>query len=233
MKIAICISGQVRTFDKSFISLKKNYLDKYDCDIYCHTWSHQNVDQALSLFKPKSYMVQDPIIFDKFNVMCPLWNGVSFNNLLSQYHSLQQSFLLCKKETNVKYDLLIRSRYDINYDNVSLDLLNIDKDVITLPEWYTDLRCAFRGYCDLFAVGNLANMTVYSDLFSCFLYYVLFDRDFRDYLSVGWLPDPNRLAGQDSPMRPEYLVKWNLIKHKIPVKTFETPHKRTNLIMIR
>ena len=38
MKIAICISGQPRNFKHSYISLKKYFLDKYDCDIYFHSW---------------------------------------------------------------------------------------------------------------------------------------------------------------------------------------------------
>lgn len=38
MKIAICMSGHMRTFRECYTSLKKHFLDKYDCDIYISTW---------------------------------------------------------------------------------------------------------------------------------------------------------------------------------------------------
>ncbi len=36
MKIAVCISGQMRTFDQTIDNLKKYLLEKYDCDINPH-----------------------------------------------------------------------------------------------------------------------------------------------------------------------------------------------------
>ena len=38
MKIAVCISGLPRNYDKGFKELKKWFLNKYDCDVYIHTW---------------------------------------------------------------------------------------------------------------------------------------------------------------------------------------------------
>ena len=38
MKVAVCISGQPRNYKKGFLEIKKWFLDKYDCDVYIHTW---------------------------------------------------------------------------------------------------------------------------------------------------------------------------------------------------
>ena len=38
MKIAVQIFGHLRTFKECFPFLKKNLLDKYDCDVFMHTW---------------------------------------------------------------------------------------------------------------------------------------------------------------------------------------------------
>ena len=38
MKVAICISGLPRNYEQGFKELKKWFLNKYDCDVYIHTW---------------------------------------------------------------------------------------------------------------------------------------------------------------------------------------------------
>jgi len=40
MKIAICLSGHLRTFDKTFRSIKEKLLDVYDCDVFISTWNN-------------------------------------------------------------------------------------------------------------------------------------------------------------------------------------------------
>ncbi|MDR2906231.1 MAG: hypothetical protein LBU73_09785 [Helicobacteraceae bacterium] len=39
LKIAVCFFGHLRTFNKCAPFLCKNLLDKYDCDLFMHTWS--------------------------------------------------------------------------------------------------------------------------------------------------------------------------------------------------
>jgi len=39
MKVALCISGQMRTFDKVFPALKRNLIDVLNPDIFISTWS--------------------------------------------------------------------------------------------------------------------------------------------------------------------------------------------------
>ena len=46
MKIAVCISGQPRNFKKSYTSLKSNFLDKYNCDIFFHSWKTSNFEST-------------------------------------------------------------------------------------------------------------------------------------------------------------------------------------------
>jgi hypothetical protein len=78
MKIAVCISGQPRNYEKGYQELKKWFLDKYDCDIYIHTWkdsspmeaghkfaqkreyefTNEDYDRILELYKPKTWNFQ-------------------------------------------------------------------------------------------------------------------------------------------------------------------------------
>jgi hypothetical protein len=49
MKVAVLLTGHSRDYNKTFDSLKKNVLDKYDCDIYFNTWdiSEPSPDRTL------------------------------------------------------------------------------------------------------------------------------------------------------------------------------------------
>ena len=52
MKVAICISGQMRNFENRLESLKANLLEKYDCDIFIHTWEERGVTTDLNRLFP-------------------------------------------------------------------------------------------------------------------------------------------------------------------------------------
>ncbi len=38
MKIAVCLSGHLRTFDANYESWETHLFSKYDCDTFLHTW---------------------------------------------------------------------------------------------------------------------------------------------------------------------------------------------------
>jgi hypothetical protein len=48
MKIAVCISGQPRNYEQGYYELKKWFLDRYDCDVYFHTWKDTQSSFTLS-----------------------------------------------------------------------------------------------------------------------------------------------------------------------------------------
>jgi len=243
MKIAICISGQPRNFKQSYESLKSNYLDKYDCDIYFHSWETSNFEstnfgqgnhqyslskeeykELVELYKPKDYILESPIIFEASNYKCPIWR-YPINTILSMYYSVYKSFLLCK-QSQIKYDIVIRTRFDLDYNELPLDLNTLDLNNVYIPKWYTDPRVSHRGYCGLFLLGNYNNIEKFSNLFSHIISYITLDSDFQNFLSGGW-------PGQDSPIRDEYLTKWHLIKNNIPVIEFDTPNQSPTVAIIR
>jgi len=237
MKIAICVSGQPRNFRQSYKSLKKYLLDKYDCDVYFHTWkadtfestnfgfgNHQydlNRDDffdLISLFEPKKYSLETPITFDASDYRCPIWRQ-PLNNTLSMFYSNYRAFQLVESE----YDYVVRTRFDIDYSKLNLEL---PEDGLTVPEWNTDLRVQSRGYYDAFALGRQKDMEVYSQVFSNIISYIALDAEFLESLSGGW-PE------QDSPLRNEYLLKWHLIKNNIKVKQLPTLEIKADAGIIR
>lgn len=52
MKIALCLSGETRNFQKNFLNLKQYIIDPYNVDIFIHTWSYRGDKNA-----PKYYFL--------------------------------------------------------------------------------------------------------------------------------------------------------------------------------
>ena len=237
MKIAICVSGQPRNFKQSYNSLKTYFLDKYDCDVYFHTWETNNFESTnfgfgnthysltnndyndlIQLYQPKKYTLEQPITFDASNYKCPIWRQ-PLNNTLSMFYSIYKSFHLIKGD----YDYIVRTRFDIDYSKFNLEF---PKEGIILPEWNTDIRVKHRGYYDVFGLGKQEDMIIYSQAFSNIISYVTNDEEILNYLSGGW-------PGQDSPLRNEYLLKWHLIKNNIKVIELPTLVNKADVGLIR
>lgn len=237
MKIAICISGQPRNFKQSYESLKTYFLDKYDCDIYFHTWKTDNFESTnfgfgnyqynfnrndfynlSSIYQPEKYILEKPIIFDASGYKCPIWRQ-PLNNTLSMFYSIYRSFQLVEGD----YDYIIRTRFDINYSKFNLEF---PEEGIILPEWNTDIRVKSRGYYDVFALGKPEDMKLYSQVFSNIISYITNDEDFLNFLNGDW-------PGQDSPLRNEYLLKWHLLKNNIKVKELPTLEIKADVGLIR
>jgi hypothetical protein len=57
VKLALCFSGDSRTYAKCIASIKNNLLDKFDCDVFVSTYQTTNEikDDIINLYKPKKY----------------------------------------------------------------------------------------------------------------------------------------------------------------------------------
>jgi hypothetical protein len=135
------------------------------------------------------------------------------------FYSIYKSIQLIEET----YDYVIRTRFDIDYSKLNLEL---PQEGIILPEWNTDIRVKDRGYYDVFAIGKQQDMNIYSETFSNVISYITNDEQFLDSLSGGW-------PGQDSPLRNEYLLKWQLIKNNIKTKIIPTLEEKSDVGLIR
>jgi hypothetical protein len=55
MKIAVCLSGHYRTYDITHELWKKYIYDKYDCDIFMHTWDTYGVRRGAPFHEFNKY----------------------------------------------------------------------------------------------------------------------------------------------------------------------------------
>ena len=60
MKIAICISGQARFWEKGYKLLNKQLLSILpDYDIFISTWDQDDIKDMINLYQPVSYKVEN------------------------------------------------------------------------------------------------------------------------------------------------------------------------------
>src|SRR5215216_1422311 len=103
MRVAICISGQLRTFESTFESLSKHILRPFNCDVFLSTWNdvgiltspskapHEVLDNAARLYSPVKMDVEswpqvrsgwgDLTFFEKRTRL-----GANPQNLLAMYY---------------------------------------------------------------------------------------------------------------------------------------------------
>ena len=150
MKIAVCFFGHLRTFKECATHIKHNLLDKYDCDLFMHTWStynhhtkthHENRDIKGDVSKNiivKTYgeftdiIIEKQILKDMGYVNITRSQTISLFGIYSLYHSMKESYLLCERysrEKNKKYDLIVMVRPDI----ALLDPLELDTYISSIP----------------------------------------------------------------------------------------------------
>jgi len=145
MKIAIIMTGFLRTYESMFYFLEKNILNKYDCDLFCITWEQQenfkNVD--LNCFKIyekhlKNYKLEsNKLYYNNKKSFVPLdrnndvfktnqraiHHGAYWaNRLIDQWKLVYEGYKLI--ENIDKYDIVIRLRYDAKIQFIDIKKTN-------------------------------------------------------------------------------------------------------------
>lgn len=130
MKVALILSGHLRCFDVCKKSLEEHILKHYDTDIYVHTWKDLDLtyhSKTIRNFDEKQLdiiksipNVKDIIIQDYNELKSNFLIDPRAERFLSQFYKVNQSFNMVKGK---KYDIVIRSRPDIYY-NQKLELNN-------------------------------------------------------------------------------------------------------------
>jgi len=187
MKVAVCLSGHLRKFDQTFLSLDKYLLGKYDCDIFIHTWDKlgyhsrfkndsvsentmDSIDKINSLFKPKKIIVEHSSFIDDLKLQSFQYAPHLVNEPKPAHHmaSMFYKIFACNEirnqyqlENNVNYDWIIRSRTDLLFHgDVNLPSSDIDNKIFIPKSVFHP-----QWYNDQFAIATPQNMDVYASSF--------------------------------------------------------------------
>lgn len=210
MKVALCLSGQSRTFEKCYPSQLAHIINKYNCDVFIHTWCYNgynkspenlhyrpeynidNYDKYLNdnyiisnkiffLYKPKKCIVEYP---DKSFFIKKLQSNIKhgfFNTIMMQYGVYMSNKLKSEYELErkIKYDIVIRCRFDLSFTNVELIFNNVNTihippnentNVSFDPNMKRLLETQGPSYMtnDQFAYGSSDAMNYYSSLYDLY-----------------------------------------------------------------
>ena len=143
MKIAVCLSGQVRTAVENFPNIKNFLGDVYnDCDFFMHCWndcsyktynlsnirkkpykeSKTKFEKIYELYSPQKMQIDNPDIEYGYNIckfmgIEPLWYSFLKSIQYKQQYELDNNF---------EYDYVIKLRYDV--------ILALAEDVISIKD---------------------------------------------------------------------------------------------------
>lgn len=190
MRVALCLSGQMRNFEDYYQSLFDKIINVYNTDVFLHTWKVKSSkeEMCLNIFKPKLYLID---YFDYKNVINnndiillneEILNKKNFDNknrdnkwipelcgtpenIYGMFYSMNKCNELKKKyeiENNFRYDLVFRTRMDLFFkDDFNFNI----EDEIILPEnkgFYGDDHFAYgkSDLIDKYQVYNYINMYI-------------------------------------------------------------------------
>jgi hypothetical protein len=128
MKIALCLHGLFNSAqDKNsdgfngYIYIKNNILNKFDTDVFIHSWEPDKQKLLEILYQPKASIFEPQKDFSKLIKErgldtlegCPR----PPQSVLSHLYSVTEVMKLPHQQTNTKYDLIIKSRFDLGMIN--------------------------------------------------------------------------------------------------------------------
>jgi len=231
MKVALCISGQLRSFARCFPTIKKFLIDPLNADVFMHVWTKTkrrdllqkfksclddtSLEKALELAKPVSWVAEEytpeieSMLMDRYDTREIIQNTPQQRRdyILSatgMFHKIWCANELKKeyeKSNGFKYDLVIRARPDFLFGS-SLSEEDIN-NALTENTIVNQLdNYAIKtGHNDKFCVGRSDTMDKYSEVIL----------NLRKYLMSGCPPDGQEINTRH--LRELQLkVEWSKIK---------------------
>jgi len=145
MNIALLICGQARYYKDGYKSIKENIIDKYNPDIYIHTWKYKNnyaysapwnnlgkikiddndINDYIKLYNPKKYKIENSL--EKIPLTKDYERTSSKYTKYNYYlYSLNECYNLI--ENKLDYDIYIIVRSDViiyNFPKPNLEYIQI------------------------------------------------------------------------------------------------------------
>ena len=176
MRVALLISGYLRTYRNNIPRIKSEIIDKFGhVDVYIHmTKNESQDDRYLNLtnfademefvnkeLKPVSLICEDNFKFARNPVL---------NNMWFKYHKLNNMKKANEAAFQVDYDMVIKFRPDVDLISDNAFTGDVSKDVVYIPlESVVDKDKLTKPddpyVCDIFAYGNSAVMDRYFEIY--------------------------------------------------------------------
>jgi hypothetical protein len=184
MRVCLLLSGIVRNFEDTYPSIQHHLIDRFnDIDVFIYGVENDmgqkdNEYKLKKLYNPKKIVINLSSFYDGIdgNMLTIKSNTKIVDNSLRALFNVKMANELKKeyeKENNFKYDVVIRSRFDLFWVRpiCEYEMEKVRMGTILVPyDW------AFRsnhpsggpnnfGFSDLYSVSNSENMDFYSNIF--------------------------------------------------------------------
>jgi len=174
MKVALCLSGQIRSHKLVEDSVNKYLMEPYKPDVFCHFWhkydnqkyknfynenctydygnyDNKKIQEVIKCYNPNSLKFSSP--FYNENTRSMLYSIYESNKLRVEY----------EKNMHIEYDVVIKSRYDILFQK-KIEIDEVEDKTIYL----INRPGGCGGYGDWIIYGNSKTMDFYMN---CYLEY--------------------------------------------------------------
>jgi hypothetical protein len=170
-----------------FYYIKKHILDKIETDVFIHSWQPELENYINNLYNPKFFIYEPQINFSEIVKERDLdstnyWKnmGRPAENRFSYFYSLSKAFSLLYNyaEEDVKYDVVIKGRFDLGRINRNIPKKyeiqcinfnpNLDMNKVYLAYW-DQLDKNDGGISDIWWYSNFENMKCFQNIYSKFL----------------------------------------------------------------
>lgn len=165
MRIALCISGQPRSFKAGYEYYKKNLLDKHDVDVFIHTWDTSGMEwkDAAILYDTRFIRIDRPLTDDldrKYTHTPDATKWPPRFTVSALYSQFRSCLLKIDHEVETQqYDWVIRTRFDFALP-VEIPFDRLSKDHLYMPPCRTKAFGDWLGN-DQFAIGSSDTMNRY------------------------------------------------------------------------
>jgi len=154
MKVALMLTGLARKVQEGYDRYWKYVIDNNDVDLYLHAWvskpdgvtNHEDSDEVLKVYpNPKFIYIQEPFKFTKYreginnpnnDKSRPLEDFDVYGNFRSfpMYYGWESTYKRIIS-SGIKYDCIIRSRYDLDGSPLDLEKLDLTKINVAKNHW--------------------------------------------------------------------------------------------------
>jgi hypothetical protein len=170
MKVAVCISGHLRTFNRCIDNIRENIIkplkDNFETDIFLSTWN--DFEEVEYLDKEIKVYFEDFFRFNsgsknylKYPNLCCV---TTCDNAKSMWYKCKQVFDM----TDDSHDVIIRIRPDIIYEReIDINLIRecISTNKIYMSNFHGKYIEVTKGMMDHFSFGCREVMSVYMNTF--------------------------------------------------------------------
>jgi hypothetical protein len=206
MKIALCLHGMFNSpqdftsngFD-GYAYIKKHILDKGDVDVFVHSWEPDKYDLIKEMYNPKKAIFEEQKDFMDLVVDRGLYNlhGVprAPQTVLSHLYSVTEVMKLPYQQTDIKYDIIIKARFDLGRVNRNTSIpgygtpypvqcinfqTDIEKNKIYMANW----NHFHMGPADMWFYGSPEVMAEFTTLYEFLEKQMYINSDFHRFATA-------------------------------------------------